>query len=86
MVWTTGLFSTKILCSCFYHKKFKSDIVIYMSEQNPDWSDTMEGHVVNFIIHTALGLKYGCQIVIISSEVLAMPYIACSHHPTLTTS
>ena len=23
-----------------------------MSEQNPDWSDTMEGHVVNFIIHT----------------------------------
>ena len=27
-------------------------MVIYMSEQNPDWSDTMEGQVVNFIIHT----------------------------------
>ena len=27
-------------------------MVIYMSEQNPDWSDTMEGHVVNFIVHT----------------------------------
>ena len=26
----------------------------YMSEQNPGWSDTMEGHVVNFIIHTVL--------------------------------
>ena len=29
-------------------------MVIYMSEQNPDWSDTMEGHVVYFIIHTAM--------------------------------
>ena len=28
-----------------------------MSEQNPDWSDTMEGHVVNFIIHTDMILQ-----------------------------
>ena len=37
-----------------YRKNFKSDMVIYMSEQNPDWSDTMEGYAVNFIIHTTL--------------------------------
>ena len=33
-------------------------MVVYMSEQNPDWSDTMGGHAVNFIIHTATLMKY----------------------------
>ena len=67
----------------FYHKKL-SDIVVYMSGQNPDWSDTMEGHVVYFIIYTGEQSVYVCPAICgVCEHLYTCTQHMCSHSQSI---